>query len=90
MEKMTRRSMLWATSTGVAALGGVAAFVSGMQRNEKADAAASTMAATAATGNSLTLFVSDVTKNEIHLMTGEREVVIQNSAIVRQLLSMAK
>lgn len=90
MAKMTRRTMLWATSAGVATLSGVAALVTGMQHHQKANAAAPTTAATAATGSSLVLFVSDVTQGEIHLMTGEREVVIQNAAMVRQLLSMAQ
>jgi len=85
MAKMTRRSMLWATSAGVAALSGVAAII-GTQHEKKADAAAVTTTGTNTTG-SLTAYVKDVSKGRVSIMVGDREVLINNPALVRELLN---
>jgi len=84
MAKMTRRSMLWATSAGVAALSGVAAIV-GTQREKKADAATVTTTGTTTTG-SLTAYVQDVSKGRVSIMVGEQEIVVNNPVLVRELL----
>ena len=87
MSKMTRRALLWATPAGVATLGGVAALLTALKPQDKAHAAsANTSTAATATG-SLTLYVRDVTKGEVSLFVGEREVVLQDPALVAQLVS---
>ncbi len=92
MAKMTRRAALMATSAGIATLTGVGAVLSQSQHPQKAHAAAAapSTATGATTTGSLTVFVKDVTKGEVSLMMGEREVVVQNPALVRQLLALAQ
>ena len=91
MAKMTRRAALVATSAGIATLTGVGAVLAQSQHVQKAHAAAAAPSTStgATTTGSLTVFVKDVTKGQVSLMMGEREVVIQNAALVRQLLALA-
>ncbi|GAC1392398.1 MAG: hypothetical protein NVS4B11_20000 [Ktedonobacteraceae bacterium] len=88
MAKMTRRTMLWATSASVAALGGAAALIANNERGKTVEAAASTTTGANANGP-LAVFIPDATKGEVHVMLGEQEFVTQNPDLVRQLLSMA-
>lgn len=85
MTKMTRRALLWATPAGVATLGGVAALLTTLKPQNKA-LAARAKTSTPATG-ALTLHVRDMTKSEVSLFVGEREIVVQDPALVTQLLS---
>ncbi|GAC1365129.1 MAG: hypothetical protein PVS3B3_34480 [Ktedonobacteraceae bacterium] len=85
MAKLTRRAMLWATPAGIATLGGVAALLTTFKTQDKADAASAKTSAP--TTGSLTLYVRDVTKSEVSVFMGEQEVVIQDAALVNQLLS---
>ncbi len=87
MAKMTRRAMLWATSTGVATLAGVAALVSSKQHSTSAEAAAST-GATAS--GSITAFVKDASRGTISVFQGEREIVVNAPDLVRALANIAK
>lgn len=90
MAKMTRRAALVATSAGIATLTGVGAVLAQSQHTQQVHAAAAPSTATGATATgSLTVFVKDVTKGQVSLMMGEREVVVQNAALVRQLLALA-
>ena len=89
MAKMTRRAALVATSAGIATLTGVGAVLSQSPHAQKAHAAAAPSTATGATTTgSLTVFVKDVSKGQVSLLMGEREVVVQNAALVRQLLAL--
>ena len=84
MTKITRRTMLWTTSAGVAALSGVAALI-GVNQGKKADAAATTATGATATG-ALTVHIRSVRNGRVSIMMGEREVVVNNPALVRELL----
>ena len=88
MAKMTRRAALVATSAGIATLTGVGAVLSQSPHAQKAHAAAPSTATGATTTGSLTVFVKDVSKGQVSLLMGEREVVVQNAALVRQLLAL--
>ncbi len=83
MAKMTRRAMLWATSAGVAAVTGAAALVAGKQL-QSAEAAAPTTNV-AATG-SLTAHIKDVSSGKVSIFMGEREIIVNNPALVHELL----
>ena len=84
MAKMTRRTMLWTTSAGVAALSGVAALV-GVNQGKKAEAAATTATGVTATG-ALTVHIKNIRNGRVSIMMGEREIVVNNPALVRELL----
>ncbi len=88
MEKMTRRAMLWATSTGVAALAGVAALVSTKSHAQAEGATASTTGVTA-TGP-ITAFISDASSGKISVFQGEREIVVNAPDLVRALANITR
>ena len=84
MAKMTRRAMLWATSAGVAAATGVAALVAG-HNIESANAAAATTEV--AVNSSVTAYIADPKSGKVSLLVGEREIVVNNPALVQQILN---
>lgn len=88
MAHMTRRALLWTASAGVAALSGAGALLNGMQHREKASAAGSSSTGATMIG-SLTVYIPDATRGEVHVLMGENEFVSQNPDFVRQLLNMA-
>ena len=88
MAKMTRRSMLWATSTGVAALAGVTALVVGKQEQSAKAAGATTEVA--ASGVTITAFVKDASTGMISVFQGESETVVHAPDMVQALLNMVK
>ncbi|GAC1432391.1 MAG: hypothetical protein PVS3B3_36940 [Ktedonobacteraceae bacterium] len=87
MAKMTRRAMLWATSASVAAVTGAAALVG--KQTESASAAAPSTTGIAASG-SVTAYIADVKSGKISLLFGEKEVVINNPALVQQIVGAAR
>ena len=89
MAKMTRRAMLWATSTGVAALSGAAALVASNKSGHSAEAAAANSTSVTATG-SMMVYVANVQKGTLSVSIGDREITVNDPALVRQLLNIAK
>lgn len=89
MAKMTRRAMLWATSASVAALSGAAALVATNKSEQSAKAAAADTTGAAATG-SMMVYVANVQKGTLSVSIGDREVTVNNPALVSQLLNIAK
>lgn len=95
MAKITRRKLLVTTSTGAVAVGGAAALFTGLHYDGSKASAASAVAETtdaaqlptSSSMGPLVAYVSDVTKGELHIMFGQQEVVIQNPALIRQLLN---
>ena len=85
MAKMTRRAMLWATSASVAAATGVAALVAG-QKIESANAAP----AEVAVSGSVTAYIANAQSGKISLLVGEREIVVNNPALVQQILNAVR
>ena len=88
MAKMTRRAMLWATSTSVAALAGAAALVANKQ-SPSAKAAASVTEATVSNGP-ITAFVKDASTGTISVFQGEREIVVKSFDLVHALQNIVK
>lgn len=93
MAKLTRRKMLWTSSASVATLGGVAALLAGVNHQSASAAAPKTSSAAAqistSASGSMIAYVSDVTKGEVRLMMGEKEFVMQDSALVQHMLNSA-
>jgi len=89
MAKMTRRAMLWATSASVAALSGAAALVAGNKSVHSAEAAASTSTG-ATTSGPMMIYVANAQKGTLSVSIGDREVTVNNPALVRQLVSIVK
>ena len=95
MAKMTRRKLLLTTSTGAVAVGGAAALFTGLRYEGTKASAASAVAettdavqlASSSSMGPLAAYVGDVTKGEVHIMLGQQEIIIQNPALVRQLLN---
>ncbi len=95
MAKMTRRKLLVTTSTGAVAVGGAAALFTGLHYDGSKASAASAVAETtdatllpaSSSMGPLAAYVGDVTKGEVHIMLGQQEIIIQNPALVRQILN---
>ena len=84
MAKMTRRAMLWATSASVAAATGAAALIAG-QKIENASAASSTYKVTAS--GPVSAYIANAQSGKINLLVGESEIVVNNPALVQQILN---
>lgn len=96
MAKLTRRKMLWTSSASVAALGGVAALLAGVNRQTTHAAAPETSTSnsavqlpTSSASGPMVAYVSDVTKGEVRLMVGEKEFVVQDAALVSHMVNSA-
>ncbi len=87
MAKMTRRTMLWATSASVAAATGIAALIAG-RKIESADAASATTEVVA--NSSVTAYIADPRSGKVSLLVGEKEIVVHNPGLVQQILSAAQ
>ena len=84
MAKMTRRAMLWATSASVAAATGVAALIAG-QKIESASAAPAT--SEFAVKGPITAYIADTKSGKISLLVGEQEIIVNNPALVQEILN---
>jgi hypothetical protein len=89
MQKLSRRGLIKQASIGVGAVGMLSATTAGQLSFETSHATSAKTAehAVPSSDESLVVCITNPGTNMLTIMRGEREIVVKNAAIVKQLLS---
>jgi len=89
MANVTRRSFLWQTSAGAAAIGALAVAPSALARQPRSNVPVPQLSLITSS-EPFVAFVRDATLGELALHIGTREVVVRDPDLVARLLKAAR